>query len=133
MDKHYQDAMIEHVAELEEELTEYRQYIMQNNAAKLMAYRAIERVMQLLIEACIGIAKQSIKAKNKQVPSDARKAFEKMAELGMDTLGADWKSIVGMRNAIVHDYLNLDREKVLAVVKNNEYKVLIQFAQKALN
>lgn len=133
MDKHYQDAMIEHVAELEEELAEYRQYIMQDNAAKLMAYRAIERAMQLLIEACIGIAKQSIKAKNKQVPSDARKAFEKMAELGMDTLGADWKSIVGMRNAIVHDYLNLDREKVLAVVKNNEYKVLIQFAQKALN
>jgi len=38
--------------------------------------------MQLLIEACIGISKQAIKAKGKQVPSDARQAFNKLAALG---------------------------------------------------
>ncbi len=132
MDKHYQDAMKEHITELEEELLEYRAYILNDNKINLMAYRAIERAMQLLIEACIGIAKQSIKGVNKQVPSDARRSFEKMAELGMDTMGADWKSIVGMRNALVHDYLNLDRNKVLAKVKSNQYQILIKFARQAL-
>ena len=47
--------------------------------------------MQLLIEACIGIAKQAIKAKGKQVPSDARQAFNKLAALGLDESNAHWK------------------------------------------
>ena len=132
MDKYYKDAMIEHINELEEELSEYRSYVLNSKTMNMMAYRAIERAMQLLIEACIGIAKQSIKSKNKQVPSDARKSFEKMNELGMDIVTNDWKSIVGMRNALVHDYLSLDREKVLQVVKNKQYHVLIEFARLSL-
>jgi len=88
--------------------------------------------MQLLIEACIGIAKQAIKAKGKQVPSDARQAFNKLAALGLDESNADWKRIVGMRNALVHDYLNLDPERVMAAVKSNQYQVLIEFAVKTL-
>jgi len=132
MDKHYRDAMVEHIEELEEELSVYRTYVLTEGAANLMAYRAIERAMQLLIEACIGIAKQSIKGQGKQVPSDARKAFEKMAELGMDVMTSDWKSIIGMRNALVHDYLNLDRERVLDVVRGGQYQVLIKFSRQAL-
>jgi uncharacterized protein YutE (UPF0331/DUF86 family) len=132
MDKHYRDAMIEHITELEEELGEYRSHVLGESAINLMAYRAIERAMQLLIEACIGIAKQSIKGKGKQVPSDARKAFEKMTELGMDVVTSDWKSIIGMRNALVHDYLNLDRDKVLDIIRSNQHRVLIEFARLAL-
>ncbi len=68
--------MKEHITELEEELLEYREYILNDNKINLMAYRAIERATQLLIEACIGIAKQSIKGVvDKQVPSDARRSF----------------------------------------------------------
>ncbi len=85
MDNAFRDAMLEHVAELEEELNEYRDFIKENPKPKTMTYRAIERTMQLLIEACIGIAKQAIKAKGKQVPSDARQAFNKLAALGMPT------------------------------------------------
>ncbi len=132
MDEHYKDAMIEHVKALEEELDGYRECVVGDNSVNLMAYRAIERTMQLLIEACIGIAKQSIKGKNKQVPSDARRAFEKMSELGMDVVTKDWNSIIGMRNALVHDYLNLDKEKILQVVRRSQYCVLVEFALKAL-
>ncbi len=88
--------------------------------------------MQLPIEACIGIAKQAIKAKGKQVPSDARQAFNKLAAPGLDESNADWKRIVDMRNALAHDYLNLDPERVMAVVKSNQYQVLIEFAVKTL-
>jgi len=132
MDSFYRDAMLEHVAELEEEFKDYQRLLVESPEPTKVLYRAIERSMQLLIEACIGIAKQSIKSKGKQVPSDARKAFEKMGELSMDLKSADWSSIVGMRNAIVHDYLNLDRRKVLEVVLNNNYQLLFQFAYNAL-
>ncbi len=50
----------------------------------------------------------------------------------MDVVTKDWNSIIGMRNALVHDYLNLDREKILQVVKDSRYRVLIDFALQAL-
>lgn len=49
-----------------------------------IAYRAAERNLQLLIETCIGIAKQSLKAEGLEVPSDARQSFAKLKSFGLD-------------------------------------------------
>jgi uncharacterized protein YutE (UPF0331/DUF86 family) len=64
-----------------------------------------------------------------QVAADARKTFSKLRMLGLDPTGADWNRIIGMRNALVHDYLNLDPERVLEVIKNKHYQVLLDFAK----
>jgi len=42
----------------------------------------------------------------------------------------EWQRIIGMRNAIVHDYLNLDEKVIKAIVVNKMYFKLQAFALK---
>jgi uncharacterized protein YutE (UPF0331/DUF86 family) len=132
MDNIYRIAMKAQIAELAEELDEVLAYLEREAVTSRMVYRSAERSLQLLTEACIGIAKQSLKGVGKEVPADARKAFSKLRMLGMDSTGADWNKIIGMRNALVHDYLNLDPDRVLEVIKNKHYQVLLDFAEARL-
>ena len=106
MEEAYKIAMREHLAQIEEEMNEIEALASANNLSAL-AYRAAERNLQLLIEACIGIAKQVLKANDFQVPIDAREVFSKLKIRGLDPGHADWNRIIGMRNALVHDYLNI--------------------------
>jgi len=132
MDNIYRIAMKAQVAELAEELEEILQQLESEAVVSRLVYRAAERSLQLLTEACIGIAKQSLKGVGKEIPADARKTFSKLRMLGLDPTGADWNRIIGMRNALVHDYLNLDPERVLEVIKNKHYHVLLDFAKARL-
>ena len=94
LDEAYRDAMLEHLAQIEEELREI-EHALKSRPVSALIYRATERTIQLLIEACIGIAKQVLKLKGVQVPSDARQAFVKLRSLGRGitckaaTLGID--------------------------------------------
>lgn len=132
MDEIYQKAIKEQISELAEEMEALYLHVIRDTQPERMVYRAVERNLQLLTEACIGIAKHTLKGLGKEVPSDARKAFEKLRMLGLDSSGADWHRIVGMRNALVHDYLNLDAERVLDVVRQRHFQVLLNFAHERL-
>lgn len=132
MDNTYRLAMKAQVAELAEELEDILIQLDRDAVMSRIVYRAAERSLQLLTEACIGIAKQSLKSAGKEVPADARKAFSKLRMLGMNATETDWNKIIGMRDALVHDYLNLDPERVLEVIKNKHYRVLLEFAEARL-
>jgi len=127
LDEAYRDAMLEHLAQIEEELREI-EHALEARPISALVYRATERTIQLLIEACVGIAKQVLKSRGVQVPSDARQAFVKLCSLGLDPTAADWNRIIGMRNALVHDYLNIEPERVRELITGGHYKVLLAFA-----
>lgn len=131
MDEPYRDAMREHLAQLAEELAEI-EGLPAHEQRSAIVYRATERNLQLLIEACIGIAKQTLKSRDTIVPGDARKVFEKLKSLGLDSTDADWQRIIGMRNALVHDYLNIDRERILEIIRDGRYRILFDFASQRL-
>lgn len=96
-------------------------------------YRAAERTLQVLIEACIGIAKHWSYAINKTAPADAYSAFENLSQAGIDEIqNVPWKKIIGMRNALVHVYLNIEPEIIRLVIKNEGYIGLFEFADKGL-
>ena len=64
------------------------------------------------------------------MPSDAYSVFEKLTELQLispDDI-KEWQRIIGMRNAIVHDYLNLDEKVIKAIVVNQMNLTLKKFA-----
>ena len=128
MEEAYKIAKREHLAQIEEEMNEIEGLASANNLSAL-AYRAAERNLQLLIEACIGIAKQVLKANDFQVPIDAREVFSKLKIRGLDPGHADWNRIIGMRNALVHDYLNIQHERIKEVIRNKQFKVLFEFAK----
>ena len=132
MEEAYVFYMLERVSGLKEEIEDILAELVKNPAPSRMVYRSAERSLQLLTEACIGIAKRTLKAEGKQVPSDARQAFSKLKSLGLDSTSADWNRIIGMRNALVHDYLNIEPDRVLDVIRLKHYEVLLDFAAERL-
>lgn len=98
-------------------------------------FYAVERLLQVLTEACIGVAKHWVKYLNKTAPIDAYQAFELLMSLGRLSQQElnQWKRVIGMRNALVHDYLNVDRQIVLAVLQQKAYQQLLDFIHMAGN
>lgn len=75
MDDTYLFSMREHLAELHSELQGLTAIIQQRELSRY-EYRAAERTLQVLIEACIGIAKHWTYALFKTTPADGLLALE---------------------------------------------------------
>ncbi len=133
MDDTYIFSMREHLAELQSELQGLTDIINQRDLNRY-EYRAAERTLQVLVEVCIGIAKHWNYALFKTAPADAYSAFAKLSQQGIECVNEiEWRKIIGMRNALVHDYLNIEPEIIKAVIKNRAYNALFEFAAKGLN
>jgi len=133
MDNTYIFSMQAHLVEIKSDLQGLTEIIQQRNLSRY-EYRAAERTLQILIEACIGIAKHWNYALNKIAPADAYSAFEALSQEGVEGLEeVEWKKIIGVRNALVHDYLNIEPEIIREVIKSAGYLGLLNFANKGLN
>lgn len=85
--------------------------------------------LQVLIENAIGKAKQLLKASGEVVPVSAYDAFAALARLGkidQEQLPA-WNAVIGLRNRIVHDYMNIDMPRVLDLVRQGRYQFVTGF------
>jgi len=131
LDRFYAVSIKEHLVELKEQLQEL-EHILTQKPLSAIEYRALERNLQLLVEACIGLAKRVLKGHGCIPPSEARKVFEKLAANGLDNSPIEWTKVIGMRNAIVHDYLDIDAARITTVLKNRDYLKLFEFGAQYL-
>lgn len=82
--------------------------------------------LQTLIENAIGKAKQLCKFHGLVVSTSAYDAFESMETLGYINASelAEWRAVIGLRNRIVHDYLNIDSSVIFAALERRAYDVV---------
>ncbi|MFY9260102.1 MAG: DUF86 domain-containing protein [Gallionella sp.] len=90
--------------------------------------------LQILIENAIGKAKQILNAQKIAVPVSAYDAFAVLARHGEipHTQLAAWNAIVGLRNRIVHDYMNIDMTKVLQFIQTEQDQFILDFLLKPI-
>ncbi len=135
MDKkieNYAQSIQEHIRECVEELDEYSRDL---NKLVNKDFRCIERDLQILIEAGIGVAKRLVKKHNKAVAVGAYENFQKLFDLKLISQSElqKWEPIVGLRNILVHDYLNVDRNVLRAILEKKEYHLIEDFMKKHIS
>ena len=111
--------------ELSSLLDEARQKLAGSGTLSRLEQNGILHVLQVLIENAIGKAKQILKSKSEPVPVsayDALAALVRIKEISESDLPA-WNAAIGLRNRIVHEYKNLDIERVLELVKADQHRL----------
>lgn len=106
-----------------------RQRLVDGLALSSLEQSGVLHALQKLIENAIGKAKQLLKAKKEPVPVSAYDAFAALARLGavsQDQL-PDWNAIIGLRNRIVHDYMNIDMQRVQELVRTGHHEFVTAF------
>jgi uncharacterized protein YutE (UPF0331/DUF86 family) len=74
----------------------------------------IERRLQVLAQICLDIANYLVARLGLEVPDEEENVFTMLAKAGLlsHPLAGQMKGLVGFRNILVHDYLEIDQEIV---------------------
>lgn len=110
-------------------LDEARTTLLAGGTLSRLEQNGVLHAIQVLVENGIGKAKQLLKASAKQVPLSAYDSFIGLTEIGAvkDSDLTLWNAAIGLRNRIVHDYMNIDMHRVLELVKNGQYRFITEF------
>ncbi|MEE1982520.1 DUF86 domain-containing protein [Shewanella xiamenensis] len=133
LDNAYITSLSLSLSQYQDKFGELRQLLRQRSLSDL-EYRAAERTLQVSIEACIGIAKHWAKALAGHSPQDAYQTFEILCQRGAQSADElnGWRKVIGLRIALVHDYLNIDPEIIRSVISQGYSDGLFAFAEQGL-
>ncbi|MDD9196728.1 DUF86 domain-containing protein [Aliivibrio sp. S3MY1] len=122
-----------HKAKYLKELNELR-FDLNQSSLKSRDYLAAERLLQVFTEMCIGLSKHMVKKIQNKSPTEAYQSFSLLKEHGLISSNElrTWKQIIGMRNGLVHDYLNIDLLIVEDILREGHYQALADFTEKAI-
>jgi len=112
-----------------EVLAEARNRLAAGEALSRLEQNGILHVLQVLVESAIGKTKHLLKAAGQEIPVSAYDAFVSLAAIGQIQHQQldDWNRAVGLRNRIVHDYMNMRMDAVLELVRGGQYRFIVEF------
>jgi len=110
-------------------LDEVSQRLHHQQPLSLLEQAGVLHALQVLTENAIGKAKLQIKQRQQAVPVSAYDAFAQLhrEQLIDDEAMRNWTAAIGLRNRIVHDYLNVDMRVIETIVKERLYELQVQF------
>jgi len=114
-------------------LDDLHQKISLNGTLDGIQSRAAERSLQIMIENLIGRCKKILQHYDSPViPLSGYDSAEILKNVGFfeDEEFNAIRRLFGFRNAIVHDYMDLDRLIVKAIIEKKEYFILVDFLMK---
>ena len=120
------------IAQEQTQILDEARMILSGRSLSRLEQNGVLHSIQVLVENSIGKAKQMLKALGKVPPISAYDSFASLSEFGiipaMEILA--WNAAIGLRNRIVHDYMNIDMARVLDLVRNEEYRFISDFLMK---
>jgi uncharacterized protein YutE (UPF0331/DUF86 family) len=115
-------------------LLEAKQRIMSGAPLSRLEQSGVLHALQVLVENAIGKSKHLLKSSGKPVPISAYDAFaslEQQGDINMQEL-QQWNSAIGLRNRIVHDYMNIDMRLVYELITNDRLQFIAVFLNKPI-
>ncbi len=115
-------------------LDEAKQRIVSGTPLSRLEQSGVLHVLQVLIENAIGKSKHLLKSIGEPVPVSAYDAFASLERRGNITLQelTQWNAAIGLRNRIVHDYMNIDINFVYELIISNRHLFIGEFLRKPL-
>ena len=110
-------------------LNEAQHRLVSGKELSRLEQNGVLHALQVLVENAIGKSKQLLKAANEPVPVSAYDAFDSLVRRG-EINQADleqWNSMIGIRNRIVHDYMNIDMKLVYQMIIQKQYLFITDF------
>lgn len=77
----------------------------------------------------IAAEQQALKAHGHPVPTSAHDAFASLVTHGLLDAAAlpQWNAVIGLRNRLVHDYMNVNMAQVLALLAQRREWFVVDF------
>ena len=113
-------------------LTQAKAILKEGRSLTPLEQAGVLHALQVLIENAIGKAKQILKATTQPVPVSGYDAFKALTNSGLlDPLSLpQWAAVIGLRNRIVHDYMNIDMDQVMSLVAADKDQFVLDFLLK---
>lgn len=115
-------------------LAEAKQRILSRAPLSRLEQSGVLHALQVLIENAIGKSKHILKSAGEPVPVSAYDVFaslEKQGGINSQEL-QQWNSAIGLRNRIVHDYMNIDMRLVYELITNDRLQFIAAFLRKPI-
>ena len=130
-------AECEHVARLQAALLEQaRTGLLRPDEPRLspLEQAGMLHALQVSIENAIGKAKHWLKALGQEVPVSAYDSFAALSLAGVIDAAAlaQWNAAVGLRNRIVHDYMNVDLALIQDLVRKQQYRFILEVLRRPI-
>lgn len=102
------------------ELQSYNIPSLEDFRSKGYMQKAVEKMVQEMIEICLDIAKHIISDEGFRLPEDAKDAFAVLAEKNViqSSTSQMMQKMVGFRNLVIHLYEKTDVEIVYGIYQN---------------
>ena len=115
-------------------LDEAKQRIVSAAPLSRLEQSGVLHALQVLIENAIGKSKHLLKAIAEPVSVSAYDAFASLERCGNLTPQelTQWNAAIGLRNRIVHDYMNIDINFVYELITSNRHLFIGEFLRKPL-
>ncbi len=115
-------------------LADARNKLMLGNTLSRLEQNGVLHALQVLVENAIGKAKHLLKAAGQDIPVSAYDAFVLLTDIGQIPREqiSDWNRAIGLRNRIVHDYMNIRMDVILDLVRSEQYSFIADFLLKPI-
>ncbi len=97
-------------------------------------FLAIERALQVVIEALIGLSRYILKIKKNIILSKSSDVFDALMRENLisNSEHTATKKMVGYRNILVHDYLNVNPAITREIIEKSQFDQIVTIQKKLL-